>query len=238
MNDRHLWRGAVLVAGLAIAGAALYLSPLRATLQPAGLIRTARAYGDAWWLPPAYFAAYALLDILFIPTQALSVAAVFAWGWLRGGIIELLAATTGAIFPFLIARSALRPALASRLKRHRSVARILEREGFMLLLLLRVIPIIPYTILNYVAGLSSLKLRPYALATLIGMIPSTFIFAYFVDAIVAGAIEPRHVVLRALGAGALFVILIVATRLLAPRVRKRVESRDRGASPTEDGGRG
>jgi uncharacterized membrane protein YdjX (TVP38/TMEM64 family) len=173
-----------------------------------------------------------VLDVLFIPTQALSVASVLLWGWWRGGIIELFAATTGAVLPYLIARGALREPIAARLAKHRAATAVLEREGFTLLLILRVIPVIPYTLLNYVAGLSALRLPSYLLATFLGMIPSVFIFAYFVDAMIAGAMEPREVVVRALAAGLLFAALIIVTRLAAPGVRRRLASSDRTASPT------
>jgi uncharacterized membrane protein YdjX (TVP38/TMEM64 family) len=231
MTDRRLWRGAALVIALAVAGFAMFLA-LRDHFDPAELARWAQSHRDESWTIPAYFLAYALLDVLFIPTQALSIVAVLLWGWLKGGFIELLSATAGAVFPFLIARSALRESIAARLARHDAVAGVLEREGFTLLLILRVVPVIPYTILNYVAGLSSLRLWQYVAATILGMVPSTFIFAYFVESIIEGLIAPWTVALRAIGAGLLLAALIVVTRLAAPRVRRRLESKDPGASPT------
>lgn len=233
MTDRRLWRGAALLIALAAAGFAIFVA-FGDRLDVAELARWARQHRDEWWTLPAYFIAYALLDILFIPTQALSVAAVLLWGWIKGGVVELFAATLGAVFPYLIARSALRESITARLSRHEKAARVLEREGFTLLLILRVVPIIPYTILNYVAGLSALPLWRYLAATFLGMIPSVFIFAYFVEAVIDGIISPRDVVLRALAAGLLLALLVVLTRLAAPRVRRRLESKDRGASPTDD----
>lgn len=232
MTDRRLWRGAALLIVLAAAGFATFVS-FGDRLDVAELARWARQHRDEWWTLPAYFAAYALLDILFIPTQALSIVAVLLWGWVRGGFVELFAATLGAVFPYLIARGALRASITARLSRHEKAARVIEREGFTLLLILRVVPIIPYTILNYVAGLSSLPLWRYIAATLLGMIPSVFIFAYFVEAVIDGIISPRDVVLRGVAAGLLLALLVVLTRLAAPRVRRRLESRDRGASPTD-----
>jgi uncharacterized membrane protein YdjX (TVP38/TMEM64 family) len=231
MTDRRLWRGTALVIALAVAGFAIFLA-LRDHFNPAELARWARMFRDEWWAIPAYLLAYALLDILFIPTQALSIVAVLLWGWLKGGFIELLAATTGAVFPFLIARGVLRDSIAARLAQHQKAAAILESEGFTLLLILRVVPVIPYTILNYVAGLSSLRLWQYVAATILGMVPSTFIFAYFVESILEGIVAPWDVALRATGAGLLLAALIVLTRLAAPRVRRRLDSKDPAVSPT------
>ena len=188
----------------------------------------ARRQRDAWWAIPAYFAVYALLTVLFIPTQALSVAAVIVWGWWRGGIIELLAATVAAILPYLITRGAFRDAVAAKVEKHRRIANVLEREGFTLLVVLRIIPILPYTILNYVAGLSSLRIIPYLGATFIGMIPSVFIFAYFVDALARGVMNPRDVAVRIIIGGVLLLALVVVTRLAAPRVRRWIGPESHG----------
>jgi uncharacterized membrane protein YdjX (TVP38/TMEM64 family) len=203
---------------------------------PAGIIEWLRASGGAWWAIPLYAVVYALFNMLFIPTQALSITAVVLWGWVNGGIVELVSATVGALFPYLIARTALRDRLQARLQKHRSVSDALNRESFTVLLLLRVVPLIPYTALNYVAGLSTISVPRYLLATFLGIIPSTFIFAYFVDATVQGVIAPRDVVIRILAAGALLAALIIATRLAAPKVRARM-SRGHTSPPPIDADR-
>jgi uncharacterized membrane protein YdjX (TVP38/TMEM64 family) len=233
MQDRRLWRGAAIVMALAIVGLSVYLSPLRQHLDPAVLARAAREHRESAWAIPLYFLLYALLNVFFIPTQALSIAAVLLWGWLRGGAIELVAATAGSIVPFLIARSALRAPIAERLAGRRKAVEVLEREGFTVLLILRVVPVIPYTILNYLAGLSPLGLWRYVAATILGMVPSTFVFAYFVDAVISGVMDPRQVLNRGLAAGALLAALLVLTRLASPRVRRRLASRARTSSPTD-----
>jgi uncharacterized membrane protein YdjX (TVP38/TMEM64 family) len=192
--------------------------------DPAAIVEWLRASGGAWWAIPLYAALYAVFNVLFIPTQPLSIAAVLLWGWVNGGIIELISATIGALFPYLIARSTMRSWLRARLEKHQSVIAALDRESFTILLLLRVVPIIPYTALNYVAGLSSIRPQRYLLATFIGMVPSTFIFAYFVDASVQGLMAPREVMIRVLAAGALFAALIIATRVAAPKVRERMSA--------------
>ena len=229
MRDRVPWRGLLLIALMAAAGASLYFS-----VDAAALIALLRRHGNQWWAIPAYFVIYALLDIFFIPTQFLSIAAVLMWGWIRGGTVELFAATLGAIPPYLIARSTLRDWIIARLETHRRTAEILDREGFTLLLLLRVVPIIPYTPLNYIAGLTSLGLRQYVLATFIGILPSTFIFAWFVQAMAEGVMQPREATMRAVAAACVFAALIIATRLAAPRLRRRLQHEGHTASPPDD----
>lgn len=237
MQERPWLRGVVIIAVIAAAGAAIYFSPLGRHLDATELVAFVRSSGHLWWAIPAYFVAYAILDIFFIPTQFLSIAAVLMWGWWRGGTIELFAATLGAIFPYLISRSTLREWVTRRLQAHGGIAAKLDRDPFTLLLILRVVPIIPYTALNYVAGLSAIRLRDYTLATMIGMVPSTYIFAYFVEATVEGVMAPREVMIRAIAAGAIFGAFIIATRLAAPRVNRMLQSGPRRSSPKDAAGR-
>ncbi len=91
----------------------------------------------------------------------------------------------------------------------------------MALLTLRLVPLVPYTALNYLAGCTRLTTSRYLLATVVGMIPSTFVFAYLVDAIVAGVLSPRDAALRVLGAGALFAVLVITTRVAARALLRR-----------------
>lgn len=233
MRNRVAARGVALILLLAAAGAAIWFSPLGRYVNSPAVLIGMREHGAQWWAIPLFFIAYAVLDIFFIPTQFLSITAVLTWGWFRGGVIELFAATLGAVPPYLIARSFLREWFSERLESHRRAAALLEEEGFTLLLLLRVVPIIPYTALNYVAGLSSLPLPRYVLATFIGILPSTFIFAWFVESIARGVVQPRGGVFQALAAGALLAAMIIATRLAASRLRRRVEPADRTTSPPD-----
>lgn len=232
MNDRRLVRGAALLVALAAIGATLYFSPFGQNFDAARLAETARSMGSRWWALPLFVLAYIVLDLLFIPTQFLSIAAVLIWGWFWGATIELASATIGAIPPYLIARSTLREWVEGRLRGQRRIAEAMERDPFTLMLILRVVPIVPYTLLNYLAGLSPIRLHQYTLATLIGMVPSCYIFAFFVQAVLDGVMEPRQIALRALAAGALFGAMIIATRLAAPRVRRRFDaSSSRTSSP-------
>jgi uncharacterized membrane protein YdjX (TVP38/TMEM64 family) len=224
MPNRPWLRGAIILLALAAAGAAVYFSPLGKNFDTTKVVEWSEELSGHWWAVPLFLLAYIVLDLLFIPTQVLSIAAVLMWGWLKGGIIELICATIGAVFPYLLARYTLRDWVESRLRAHHRAAAVLEREGFTLLLLLRVVPIIPYTALNYVAGLATIRLPQYVAATLIGMIPSTFVFAYFVQALADGVMEPRQVVIRGAVATALFAGLIIATRFAATRLRARVTS--------------
>jgi uncharacterized membrane protein YdjX (TVP38/TMEM64 family) len=214
---------------LVILAAGALIAFFRSGISLETVIAYAQRLRNVWWAPLAYFAAYAILNVLFIPTQLLSIAATVIWGWRVGATIELFAATFGAMFPYFIAR-------IFRVERALEYQDTIEREGFTFLLIMRLVPILPYTALNYAAGITPIRALPYAFATFLGMIPSTFIFAFFVDSIVQGVLKPREVFIRIVVAGLLLAALVILTRLAASRLRPEGGRRDRAAGPQPGAG--
>lgn len=178
--------------------------------------------GTRPWAIPAFLLAYVVFNLLLIPPGFLSAAAALMWGWKMGGMIELGVATLAAFPPYLLSRGATTDWLAKRFGPSFTAFQYrLEKEGLVLLLIVRLLPIIPYSIVNYAAGAASIRTRHYTLATLIGMIPSIFIFTYFVDAIRQGLASPQDAFLRMLAAGVLLSGFVLLVRFAAKRVSDR-----------------
>ena len=126
-----------------------------------------------------YFLVYAAAIAFSVPGGAvLTLAGGFLFGALWGGFLVLGAATLGACIVFLAARTALGDFL--RRKAGPFMTRMEEgfrSDGFNYLLVLRLIPLFPFWLVNLVPAFFGMRLRSYALATLIGIAPATFIFA-------------------------------------------------------------
>ncbi len=171
---------ALLVAALA----ALWASGLASKLDWAALAHH-RAVLAAWVdrhrvvAPLVYAALYAALTALSVPEAAVfTVAGGLLFGTLVGGAMAVIGATAGALVLFLAARSAFAPAMAARgggrLTRVRTE---LHRNGFHYLLAIRLIPLVPFWLVNLAAALAGMRLWSFAAATLLGIIPGTFVFA-------------------------------------------------------------
>jgi uncharacterized membrane protein YdjX (TVP38/TMEM64 family) len=92
------------------------------------------------------------------------------------------------------------------------------------LFLVRLVPILPFSAVNYLAGLAGVRPSPYIMSTLIGMIPSAFIFTYLVDTMATGDLSLLEIGVRVALAGAVFGALFLLGRfLLARRHRKRMD---------------
>ena len=130
-------------------------------------------------MPLAYIAIYAFFVALSLPQAVVvTITGGLLFGTLAGGALAVTGATIGAIILFLLAKSAFGTTMADRggafLQKVRDG---LERDGFNYLLAIRLIPVFPFWLVNLAAALGGMRLGPYALATLIGIAPGTFVFA-------------------------------------------------------------
>lgn len=128
-----------------------------------------------------YIIAYALNTISVLPPIApLSLTAGLAFGSLLGAIYLMAGAMIGTTVTFLISRLFGRSLLERFLKgRFKNLDKKLEKHGFMTVLFFRIIPLVPYEVLNYISGLSNIKFRDYFFATFLGLIPGVVIAAFF-----------------------------------------------------------
>ena len=110
-----------------------------------------------------------------------------ARGWFSFGVpIGLLSAWTGATLgacvAFLVGRTLARDWVARKVSENPKFAAVDEavgREGFKIVLLLRLSPVFPFNFLNYALGLTRVSFRQYALASLIGMLPGGLMYRLF-----------------------------------------------------------
>lgn len=148
-------------------------------LTPASIRDYIQSFGRLAVL--AYIIAYALNTISVLPPIApLSLAAGLAFGEVRGAVYLMTAAIIGTSATFMISRFFGRNLVKNILRgAFKNLDEKLENNGFMTILFFRVIPLVPYEVLNYASGLSSIKFKDYFLATFIGLIPGVVISAFF-----------------------------------------------------------
>lgn len=211
----------IAAAGALVAAvAALWFSPLRQELT----VEKARGVMDAveglWWSPGAFILAFGILATLLVPASVFVISASLIWGWVAGGTYALTGATLGALLSFLLARWLGTGALRRLGKRGEQLAERLQDAGFASLLILRLIPLFPFSVLNYAAGFASLRTRDFFAATVIGSAPSIFIIAYSADAIVRGTLSGEAAFRRILIAGVLLAVLAIVPILLRKRAGK------------------
>jgi uncharacterized membrane protein YdjX (TVP38/TMEM64 family) len=173
MTTRHL------LAVLAAAGivAIVVLSPARQwTIELVSWIRD-RGPTSAM----VFAAAYVLAAVLLLPGSALTLGAGFIYGAFWGSLLVIPSATIGALAAFAISRRIARGWVARKVAgdhRFAALDRAIGRTGFKITLLTRLSPIFPYSFLNYALGITDVRMRDYAVATAVGMLPGTIMYVY------------------------------------------------------------
>jgi len=180
---RRLWRKGLLLLGLlALLGLYLALGGHR-FLTAEGLQENGDLLLDWVERRPlssrvAAVLVYTGVVALSIPVAALlSMTAGLLFGRLEGMMVVLMGATLGAVLVFLAVRYLFHDAVQRRLgARLARLAARFEAEGFTYLLFLRLMPILPFWLLNLITALTRLPVRTFAAATMIGIIPASFVY--------------------------------------------------------------
>jgi len=182
--------GTVVVITILVAAALLLRLPTAVELRD-----WAKSVGP--WFPLAFLAAHIVVTVVPIPRTAFTLAAGLLFGPLLGVVIAVAGSTASAVLALLLVRAA--GWRLNRLFRHRSVDQVDERlreRGWLSTLSLRLIPAVPFSALNYAAGASGVRLVPYTLATLAGLLPGTAAVVILGDAL-AGHPSPLLILVSA-----------------------------------------
>ncbi|CAK8531042.1 unnamed protein product [Lathyrus sativus] len=133
------------------------------------------------WGPLVLAVAYIPLTVLAVPASVLTLGGGYLFGLPVGFVADSIGATVGAGAAFLLGRTIGRPFVVSRLKDYpqfKSVAIAIQRSGFKIVLLLRLVPLLPFNMLNYLLSVTPVSLVEYMLASWLGMMPITLALVY------------------------------------------------------------
>ena len=142
------------------------------------------------WFPVAFLAAHIVVTVFPFPRTVFTLAAGLLFGPYLGVPLAVLASTLSAVIALLLVRAA--GWQLSRLVRHPRMdsldARLRER-GWPAIVSMRMIPAVPFSVVNYAAGASAVRVLPYTLATFVGLLPGTAAVVILGDAL-TGNVSP------------------------------------------------
>lgn len=167
------------IVGLVVGLAALAI----AARQLGGYIPAFAAWveGLGFWGPLVFILGYAAAVVAFVPGSLLTLTAGAVFGLGAGVVYVFIAALLGSTLAFLVSRYLARGAVEERLAgnaRFAAIDRAVGRKGLQIVLLLRLSPAFPFTLLNYALGLTRVRLRDYVLGGA-GMLPGTVLYVYY-----------------------------------------------------------
>jgi uncharacterized membrane protein YdjX (TVP38/TMEM64 family) len=223
MNKRNAIKLATLIV-LAGGIAALYFTPLRAYLTKAHINDFIAWLRGLWYGPIVLIALYAVGCVFALPASVFVIAAGVIWGWKLGGLYAIIGGFLGAIAAYYVGGFLGEGLLDKFGSVGRGVRKQVESSGFMSMLIVRLIPGPPFAVWNYAAGVAKMRFRDYALATLIGIIPSHLVFTYCADSLVNGTMTQGDAIKRL----AIICALLLALILIPLYIKKRM-----GVKPIE-----
>jgi uncharacterized membrane protein YdjX (TVP38/TMEM64 family) len=218
-----LW--ALLAVGLVLA-AHYFDAPARLRTGLDGIARLSP------WGPALFALLYVAATVFFLPGSILTVGAGVVFGLVRGFVIVSISATLGATAAFLVGRYLARGWIAGKIEGHpkfKAIDEAVAREGWKIVALLRLSPVVPFNVLNYAFGVTRVSLRDYVVASWIGMMPGTLLYVYVgsIAGDLAGAggrasRTPAEWAFYAVGLVATIAVTVFVTRLARRALAERV----------------
>jgi uncharacterized membrane protein YdjX (TVP38/TMEM64 family) len=187
MSSRTIVRVLAAIAVIAVVIAVGRMVDLRAALE--------RVQQTGPLAPLLLIVLYVVACVFLLPGAILTLGAGAVFGVVKGAPVAWLGATLGAAAAFLVGRYFARDWVARQIagdERFRAIDESVAEEGWKIVGLMRLSPVFPFNLLNYLFGITRVSFRDYVIASAIGMIPGCLMYAYLGS--VAGD-------LAALGAG-------------------------------------
>jgi phospholipase D1/2 len=201
---------AMAALGLVLGSLAIawHATPLKEWVNLAALITVARSVVDMPWAPLAVVAAYVLGGLVMLPVMLLIAVSGVVFGPFLGALYAIAGSMASATVAYGIGwwlgRDLVGRMLGPRINR---LSRRIAKRGILAMMVVRMVPVAPFTVVNMVAGASHIRFRDYLIGTLLGMAPGIFITVTFVHNLAE--------VVRSPSAGTVGVLAAVVAALIA-----------------------
>lgn len=154
---------------------------------------------------------------LGFPALPFTVAAGALFGHLWGSILGWGAAVFGAIVGYWLARGIGRDAARRWLANRKVGEAFTQSTSFQTLLYLRLVPVVPLSVVNFTAGLARTRFTTYVAATAMGILPATVVYAYYADSLVRGLQGARTHAYRDIAVASAILLVLTLIPLVARR---------------------
>jgi uncharacterized membrane protein YdjX (TVP38/TMEM64 family) len=140
---------------------------------------------EAWvaslgvWAPIGFVLLYGIATIAMVPGSIFDFAGGALFGPYLGTLLDLIGGTLGAALAFLVARYLARDWVEQRAgPRTQGIMRSVDADGWKFVAFVRLVPIFPYNVMNYLLGMTRIPFHHYIIATVVFMAPSSIIYTW------------------------------------------------------------
>lgn len=163
---------------------------------------------------------YAILITLCLPANVATVLGGAIFGSWKGALLAWVASLLGTILAHWLSRSVARKPIRRLFGEHKLLRQMKDNDGVLPLLRLRIIPVAPFAVLGYIAGIAGVSLRRLLVATAIAVIPSMFAYSYVGAELMTGMTSPDDVSKRALWIAAAVTVGMLLVSIIPGIVKK------------------
>lgn len=229
MNRSSLMKAAVVLGAVAALLIAARMLPLADWLEVFNAwVQKQGSFGMV-----AFALVYAVAAVLLLPGSVLTLAGGAVFGLFGGFATVLLGATLGAALAFLVSRHVARRRVERWIESRPSFSAIdgaVAKEGWKIVFLTRLSPVFPFNFQNYAYGLTRVAFWQYTLASLVGMIPGTFMYVYLGTlgkssleaASGADEVQGLKLALQVAGLIATILVTVVITRTARSALKEKI----------------
>jgi phosphatidylserine/phosphatidylglycerophosphate/cardiolipin synthase-like enzyme/uncharacterized membrane protein YdjX (TVP38/TMEM64 family) len=219
-SGRRLMRSAIFLLVLLGLAAAWRWTPLGNWLDVATLVEWVRPLRDHPFTPFLVVGAYVVGGLVVAPITVFIVVTVVAFGPLLGLTYSLLGCMMSAMLTYaigsLIGRETVRRFAGKRVSR---LSQRLARRGLTAVLVMRILPVAPFTVVNIMAGASEVRFRDFILATFLGVLPGLLALTVFGNRLDSAMRDPQaesFMILVALVVALVAVMVWLRRRFVKP----------------------
>lgn len=211
MKTRIPWRLILILGALVAVIVLLRLTGLTSYLslqKIQDLNRWIASFG--FWAPLVYILLYIAWCVFLLPGLIITIAGGLLFGSLWGTVYVSIGSTLGASAAFLLGRYAARQTVERWLRKYPYLQRIdqgVERHGWRMLMITRLVPLFPFTYQNFVYGLTRIRFSTYILVSWACMLPGTIAYVFAAGSLASGQGDIRKT-LWYLGIAAVFLVIV------------------------------
>jgi uncharacterized membrane protein YdjX (TVP38/TMEM64 family) len=169
---------------------------------------------DAWfdslgfWAPLTFILVWIAACVFFLPGLPVTIVGALVFGPIWGSIYSSIGSVLGATAAFLVGRYAARSMVEGLVRKNKALQKIddgVEKQGWRMLMITRLVPLFPFNAQNYVYGLTKISLPTYVLVSFICMLPACIAFNFMAGSVRTGEFGK---ILLYLAIGAIVFVII------------------------------
>jgi len=231
----QVWSRRIRMAALAVIAVSLVALSRHVPIDRVLAATEARIFAAGWWGPVLFGVVYVGAVLVFVQGAALTLAcgAIFGLWW--GTALVSVASTVAAALAFLIGRHVAREPVrrrASRSPRFAAIDEAIGSRGWKIVALLRLSPAMPFSLGNYLFGVTSIRFVPYVVTSWLAMLPGTFMYVYLghlgragvsVASGASGGRTPAQWAMLGVGLLATIAVTVYVTRIARSAIRENMK---------------